>query len=94
MKHFFIKLISICIAIIIIINVAYNLILADKLKDINTLLSLSNNEVRRDLLNKVREDAKDALEKENLINDEDKIILYKLYIKIKKEFETIDLSDK
>ena len=68
--------------------------LADKLEGINTLLSLSNNEVRRDLLNKVREDAKDALEKENLINDEDKIILYKLYIKIKKEFETIDLSDK
>ena len=94
MKHFFIKLISICIAIIIIINVTYNLILADRLKGIDTLLPLSNNEARKDLLNKIREDAKDALEKENLINDEDKIILYKLYIKIKKEFETIDLSDK
>ena len=39
LKTFFIKLISITFAIIIIINVTYNLILADKLENINDSLS-------------------------------------------------------
>ena len=39
LKIFFIKLIAITFSIIIIINVTYNLILADKLENINTLLT-------------------------------------------------------
>ena len=54
--------------------------------------SLSNYD--KNLRNKLREEAKDALRQENLLNEEDKIILLKLYNKIKKEFETVDLSDK
>ena len=93
MKHFFIKLISITFAIIIVLNVVYNLVFSDHLDGIKNLLSLSDNEVRRDLREKLREEAKTALEKENIINQEDKVILYKLYNKIKKEFETVNLSD-
>ena len=37
LKKFFIKLIAITFAIIVIINVTYNLILADKLETINKL---------------------------------------------------------
>ena len=37
LKNFFIKLTAIVFAIIIIINVSYNLILADKMESINKL---------------------------------------------------------
>ena len=67
--------------------------LVEQLEGIKNLLSLSDNEVRRDLREKLREEAKFALEKENILNEEDKVILYKLYNKIKKEFETVNLSD-
>jgi hypothetical protein len=42
----------------------------------------------------MRNEAERSLNKENILNKEDKIILYKLYIKIKKEFEAVELSDK
>jgi hypothetical protein len=94
MKQFYIKLVSITFAVIIVINVFYNLILADQLAGLKNILSLSNNEVRRDLRGKIRNELKSSLEKENILNEEDKIILIKLYNKLKKEFETINISDK
>jgi|TARA_B110001452_G_C15154151_1_gene401632 hypothetical protein len=94
MKQFYIKLVSVTIAVILVINVFYNLILADQLAGLKNILSLSNNEVRRDLRGKIRNELKSSLEKENILNEEDKIILIKLYNKLKKEFETINISDK
>ena len=94
MKQFFIKLVSITVAIILVMNVLYNLILAEQLDGLKKLLSISDSQVRRELKQKIRNEAERALEKENIINQEDKIILYKLYLKIKKEFETVDISDK
>ena len=44
LKRFFIKLAAITFAIIVIINVTYNLIFAEKLENINKLLSLNNKE--------------------------------------------------
>ena len=41
---------------------------------------------------KIRNELRDALNKENMIAEEDKILLYKIYIKIKKEFENLDKS--
>ena len=32
------------------------------------------------------------LNKENMLYEEDKILLYKIYLKLKKEFETLDKS--
>ena len=94
MKQFYIKLVSVTIAVILVINVFYNLILADQLAGLKNILSLSNNEVRRDLRGKIRNELKSSLEKENILNEEDKIILIKLYNKLKKELETINISDK
>ena len=94
MKQFFIKLVSITVAIILVINVLYNLILAEQLDGLKKLLSVSDSQVRRELKQKFRNEAERALEKENIINQEDKVILYKLYLKIKKEFETVNISDK
>ena len=93
LKPFFIKLISIIIAIILIINVVYNLFLADKMEVLNKLFSLDKSKFRTELRDKVRNEIRDGLEKEKILNEEDKILLYKLYIKIKNEFKDLDNSN-
>ena len=93
LKSFFIKLVSITIAIILIINVVYNLFLADKMEALNKLISLDKSKFRSELRDKVRNEIRDGLEKENILNEEDKVLFYKLYIKIKNEFKDLDTSN-
>ena len=93
LKSFFIKLISITIAIILIINVVYNLFLVDKMEALNKLISLDKSKFRSELRDKVRNEIRDGLEKENILNEEDKVLLYKLYIKVKNEFKDLDTSN-
>ena len=90
LKTFFIKLISITFAIIVIINVTYNLILADKLENINSLLQLNKKENIELVKNKVRLEIEKGIKKDKILNDEDKILLYKLYKKLRKEFSEIE----
>ena len=89
LKTFFIKVATITFAIIIIINVTFNLIFADKLENINKLLQLNNKENIEEIKNKIRIEIKKGLEKDQIINEEDKILFYKFYQKIKKEFSEI-----
>ena len=93
LKSFFIKLISITIAIILVINVVYNLFLADKMEALNKIISLDKSKFRSELRDKVRNEIRDGLEKENILNEEDKVLLYKLYIKIKNEFKDLNTSN-
>ena len=88
LKTFFIKLISISIAIIIIANVLFNLLISN-VDFINKAVSLSDLENRREQANKLRDSLNDLLKKDNIIKNEDKILLYKLYQKFKSEFEEI-----
>ena len=88
LKIFFIKLISITVAIIIIINVFFNLVVS-KVGFIDKLTSLSELDNRREQADKIRSDLNDLLKKDNLINKEDRILLYNLYKKLKSEFEEI-----
>ena len=90
LKIFFIKLISITFSIIIIINVVFNLLFGDKVEKINNLLSLDKSKFRNDVKDKIRNEIRNGLDKENILNQEDKILLYKLYKKIQKEFEDIE----
>jgi len=85
LKIFFIKLISIVISIIIIINVLYNTILADKIDSLNFIFSLNKKENIEEVKNKIRKEVKKGLEKDKILNDEDAILLKKFYIKIRKE---------
>ena len=89
LKLFFIKLISIFIATIIAINVLFNLIISDKIKYFDILFSLTELENRRDYGNKLRDNLNELLKKDNIIKEEDKILLYELYQKLKSEFEEI-----
>ena len=42
---------------------------------------------------KIRKEISKGLNKENMITEEDKILLYKLYLKIQKEFEDLDKTN-
>ena len=90
LKSFFIKLVGITFAIIVIINVTYNLIFAEKLENINKLLSLNNKENIELIKDKIRLEMKKGLLKDKIMNEEDKVLLYKFYIKIKNEFQEVE----
>ncbi len=90
LKIFFIKLISISIAILIIVNLIFNLLFAERLEKIDKLLLLDKNEFRHEIKEKIREELNSSLDKDNLIYEEDKILLYKLYQKLIKEFQDLD----
>ena len=91
LKIFFIKLISISIAIVLLINLVFNLFLAERLEKIDKILLLDKNGFN-EIKEKIREELKSNLDKDNLIYEEDKILLYKLYQKLIKEFQDIDKS--
>ena len=88
LKLFFIKLISISIAIIIIINVLFNLVISN-VGFFDKAMSLTDLENRREQGEKIRDGLNDLLKKDNIINKEDKVLLYKIYQKLKSEFEDI-----
>ena len=92
LKKFFIKLISISIVILIMISLIFNLFIAERLEKIDKILLLNKNKYRNEIKEKIREELNSGLNKENLIYEEDKILLYKLYQKLKKEFQDIDKS--
>ena len=89
-KNFIIKLIAITISIIIIINILFNVLLGERLDKIDDLISLSDSNTREKLKNKIREELESGLDKEKIFSNQDKILIYKLYKKIKKEFEDIE----
>ena len=63
LKRFFIKLLAITFSIIVIINVTYNLIFAEKFETIDKLLSFNNKENIEQMKDKVRSDIKKDLPK-------------------------------
>ena len=90
LKKFFIKLIAIIFAVIIVINISYNLIFAEKLENINKLFSLNNKDNIEQIKNKIRLEIKSGLDKDKILHEEDKILLYKFYLKLKNEFKGIE----
>ena len=88
-NFFLIKLIAITFSIIIIINVSYNLILADKLESLNKLLNLNDKKNIEFFKNKIRTEISKGINKDKILNEEDKILIFKLYKKIQSEFKDI-----
>ena len=89
-KHFLYKLISISIAIVIVFNLLFNLIFAERLEKFDLLFSLGDNNVRSKFSNKIRNELKKGLEKDNIFYEDDKILIYKLYKKIVNEFKELE----
>ena len=92
LKIFFIKLISISIAIVIVTNLIFNLIFSERLEKIDKILLLDDSAYRNVMKDKIRKELNNSLSKENSLYEEDKILLYKFYQKLKKEFQDLDKS--
>ena len=92
LKIFFIKLISILIAVVIAINLIFNLIFAERLEKIDKILLLNKSAFREEMKMKIRKELNKGLNKKNSIAEEDKILLYKFYLKLRKEFQDLDKS--
>ena len=90
LKGFFIKLLAITFSIIVIINVTYNLIFAEKFETIDKLLSFNNKENIEQMKDKARSEIKKGLAKDKILNEEDKMLLYEFYLKVKNEFKEIE----
>tara|TARA_B100000902_G_C27012491_1_gene765518 strand:- start:448 stop:726 length:279 start_codon:yes stop_codon:yes gene_type:complete len=86
LKIFFIKLISITFAIIVIINVFYNIFLADKLDILNKLSNLDKGtaDIMKD---KIRTEIKSGLEKDRILSNDDAILIKKFIDKISSELK-------
>ena len=90
LKKFFIKLIAVILGVIIVINVTYNLIFAEKLETINKLFNLNDKENIELIKDKIRLEIKSGLDKDKILNEEDRMLLYKFYLKLKNEFKEIE----
>lgn len=86
-KLFLIKLFAISIAIILIINVIFNTIFADKLDFLNKLMSLNNKQNIEIFKNKLRKEIKNGLSKERILNEEDKKLIIQIINKVKEELK-------
>ena len=83
LKKFFIKLIAVVFAIIVVINVSYNLIIVGNLENLSSKKNIEQ------IKDKIRSEIKSGLEKDKILNEEDRILLYKFYLKLKNEFDEI-----
>ena len=93
LRPFFIKLFAISIAVIIIINLIFNILLGERLEKIDKIISLGDSSTRNDVKLKIRSELNKGLEKENIFSKEDKVLIYKIYKKIQKEFEDLELNN-
>ena len=85
LKIFFIKLFSIVVAIILIINTTYNIIFAEKIDKIIHVLSLSEN--KNEIKDKIRSEIKKGIKKDKILSDEDRELIQQLYNKVTNELK-------
>ena len=79
--------------VVVVINLLFNLIFAERLEKIDKILLFNQKDFRYEIGDKIRKELNDGLKKENSISQEDKILLYKLYLKLKKEFNDLDKNN-
>ena len=86
LKIFFVKLIAITFAIIVILNVIYNTFLAEKLDVLNKLSKIDKNtaEVIKD---KLRSELRSGLEKDRILTEEDANLIKQFIDKIASELK-------
>ena len=94
LKPFFVKLVAISIAVIIIINIIFNILLGERLEKIDKIMSLSDSSSRAEVRKKIRSELNKGLEKDRIFSEEDKILIYKIYKKIRREFLDLETNNK
>ena len=92
LRSFFIKLFAISIAVIIIINLIFNILLGERLEKIDKIMSLNDSTSREEVRKKIRSELNKGLEKDYIFLEEDRVLIYKIYKKIKKEFSELEAN--
>ena len=93
LRSFFIKLVAISIAVIIIINLIFNILLGERLEKMDKIMSLSDSTNRAEVKKKIRSELEKGLEKDYIFSEEDRVLIYKIYKKIKKEFSKLETNN-
>ena len=93
LKSFFVKLVAISIAVIIIINLIFNILLGERLEKIDKIMSLSDSTSREEVRKKIRSELNKGLEKDYIFSEEDRVLIYKIYKKIQKEFSELETNN-
>ena len=93
LRSFFIKLVAISIAVIIIINLIFNILLGERLEKMDKIMSLSDSTSREEVKKKIRSELNKGLEKDYIFSEEDRVLIYKIYKKIKKEFSKLETNN-
>jgi hypothetical protein len=93
LKSFFIKLVAISIAVIMIVNLIFNILLGERLEKIDKIMSLSDSSSRDEVKKKIRSELNKGLKKDQVFSEEDRILIYKIYKKIKKEFSELEKNN-
>ena len=93
LRSFFIKLVAISIAVIIIINLIFNILLGERLEKMDKIMSLSDSISREEVKKKIRSELNKGLEKDYIFSEEDRVLIYKIYKKIKKEFSKLETNN-
>ena len=68
LRSFFIKLFAISVAVIIIINLVFNILLGERLEKIDKIISLGDSSTRNDVKLKIRSELNKGLDKENIFS--------------------------
>ena len=63
LRSFFIKLFAISVAVIIIINLVFNILLGERLEKIDKIISMSDSSTRNEIKLKIRSELNKGLEK-------------------------------
>jgi hypothetical protein len=93
LKSFFVKLVAISITVIIVINLIFNILLGERLEKIDKIISLSDSTNREEVRKKIRSELNKGLKKDYIFLKEDRILIYKIYKKIKKEFSELEKNN-
>ena len=93
LKPFFVKLVAISITIIIVINLIFNILLGERLEKIDKIMSLSDSTSRDEVRKKIRSELNKGLKKDYIFLEEDRILIYKIYKKIIKEFSELEKNN-
>ena len=64
--------------------------MGERLEKIDKIISLNDSQNRKEIKIKLREEINRGLEKDQIFSKDDKILIYKLYLKIKEEFKDIE----
>jgi len=59
---------------------------------VNSMNTLSDKQGRKDLKNKLRKEMKKGIEKEYMLNEDDRILIFKFINKLKKEINSVDTN--